>query len=519
MSRLHRCPAASFALLTLATLAGCSVFGADDPPEQPTSTTEAPPPVLDGVPAEQELTEAFGVFVAPTGSRDGDGSRARPLAGLQQAITQAASSKKRVYLCEGTYREALTLVDGVSIVGGLDCAQPRWRLGGDGARSRVQAPSSPAITARELTTTTRLEALQVEAPYATQPGASSIGLLAESSPGLTVARSSIEAGNGAHGADGAPAIQLRMDLGADGAVSLGAGPRCGTPPSQVCLALDPTRFNGGEGGRSVCLGAPGHDGAPGGRGGSGGLWKGFGYQWVPYNHDPATFGAVPGDHVSGSAPGADGAAGTHGRSATTTGRITASGFVPSDGTDGTDGEPGSGGSGGDGLIPQASATDKAVWMGEQGSGGGAGGCPGLAGTAGKGGGASIGALVLGAPPAFDRVALVSRDGGRGGKGTFGSVRSVGGRGGVRDRAPLVTQGYPGGAGGRSGISGSGAGGSTFALAFDGAAPAMQQVTTQIGAPGAGVAAMTAEEQDAVVFTKEIPASVAGDAAEIHAPKP
>ena len=100
----------------------CNGFGsssdADPAPAAPTPpgttpVTDLPPgaaPPLVGSPSVDELTEKFGVFVATTGSADGDGTRAKPFATIAAGIERVKDLKLRVYVCSGVYKEAITLV-------------------------------------------------------------------------------------------------------------------------------------------------------------------------------------------------------------------------------------------------------------------------------------------------------------------------------------------------------------------------------------------------------------------------
>ena len=85
--------------------------------------------------------------------------------------------------------------------------------------------------------------------------------------------SSIDAGNGAAGMDGASAPQLTRGAGTAGGDSPGyiacGVDGCGINPATGFRKLQP----GGAGGIGQCLGAPNHNGGSGGAGGTGGIWK------------------------------------------------------------------------------------------------------------------------------------------------------------------------------------------------------------------------------------------------------
>jgi hypothetical protein len=71
------------------------------------------------------VSEAYGVFVSPTGSDGFAGTRASPFRTIAEGMDSAKSSgKPHVYVCSGSYAEALVVSasrDGLSVFGGLDC--------------------------------------------------------------------------------------------------------------------------------------------------------------------------------------------------------------------------------------------------------------------------------------------------------------------------------------------------------------------------------------------------------------
>jgi hypothetical protein len=498
--------------LALVFLAGCGVFGGvdesapEDAPILAPNDSPAPAPALTGTPAPSDLDETLGVFVAPDGSPTAAGTRALPVSTIAKGVEIAKKSGKRVYVCEGTYREAIVIEDGISMVGGLDCSSPTWAIGN--GRSRVESPSSPAITAKGISKTTRFERFDVIAPDASEPSGSSIALFATDAASLTIATSRIEAGNGANGEDGAPAVQLVQTGNVDGTAGRGAIDYCFDKRGFNCAA-NPTPYPGGNGGTSICSGAAGFDGEGGGKGGTGGIYESMPpsgahltVYWEAFDFNP-TYLARSGEQRTGgvAANGSDGA------SAAGQGSFSKEGFVPKHGTRGTNGSPGKAGSGGNGAAPAVSAENQNVWYGNSGSGGGAGGCPGLAGGEGKGGGASIAAYLVDSAMTFDGVELLAKNGGNGGKGTFGSKPTAGGAGGPLVNNIAGTSAKPGTAGGDAGSSGSGAGGSSLGIVHTGGAPNLVGTTPKAGKAGSGVAAQSA-------YGKTIPASASGVANDV-----
>lgn len=534
MRKSSRSSAYAIGLLAFGATA-CGVFGSDDAAEAPPPQGEiqqrpdAPLPVAPpvGGPANpSELTNAFGVFVATSGNDSADGSREHPLARIQAGIDLAKRLGKRVYVCGGTYREALVVASSISVISGLDCAGGDWRVGG--SRARVESPTSPAIQARDLTAPTRIESLDVVAPPATDPGASSVALLASNATALVVASSKLTASDGAKGADGTDGAQLTDAATASGARSV---------PAQSCSQ----RFNidavscinlykppPTPGGTNVCAGAPGIVAQAGGIGGAAGAWEPYqpppifvagmpvqGPRAFRFFQQNASLDATPGSVLTGAA-GVDGSPGAN---AGAIGTLSREGYVAAEGTRGNDGTTGSGGSGGSGGkpegIPPAASANGEKWFGNAGASGGAGGCPGLAGTPGKGGGASIAALLDASEVTFDGTELVAGRGGDAGLGSFGSEPTAGGAPGANDAALGFTAAQLGGRGGAAGVSGNGSAGPSLGVAHVGPAPKVVGATKIV--PGAG-GALVAERSrtDALGTTTTVPATAAGVSKEVLA---
>lgn len=503
-----------------AASAACGVFGSDDPSAPaPADDTQMPSrgtPNMDvGGPADpSELTDQYGVFVSLNGQPHTDGNHVRPAASIQDGIDLAKRVGKRVYVCAGTFHEQITLADSISIIGGLDCTNNEWAVGKPGSRTRIEAPSSPAIIATNITSPTRLEGLDVVAPDATKPSGSSIALIADHAGALTIASSNLTAGNAVKGDDGTDGIQLKPSP----YDSQPATTAVACAPNTTCTHINFTYFKspGAKGGTNTCIGAPGHAAEPGGDGGSGGIWQPVNdvsaYHFHPYL---APENKADNGVQRSSAPGADGNPGTN---ANSVGAISRDGYMPVNGTAGTDGAPGSGGAGGAGRTPEpdydpSTAAVKGVWRGFGGAGGGPGGCPGLAGTPGKGGGASIAALLIESPITFDAAELLSHVGGGGGLGAFGSAPTDGGTQGTNVYFTL-TNGHPGGRGGAAGISGNGANGPSLGIAYVGTKPTVSADTKVT--PGAGGATIPARSRTTLGVTKTVPASPAGIAKDILA---
>lgn len=499
----------------------CSIFGSDDspapaaaPPVTPATeggTVDAPKaPPVGGLASQNELTDQFGVFVANSGNDAGDGSHARPFATIQVGIDRAKAVGKRVYVCAGTYKESLTIADSIAVIGGLDCTAFEWRSGK--ARTRIEAPTSPAIRAANITAATRIEGLDVLAPDATTASDSSFALIADHASALVIASSKLVAGNAMKGDDGSEGVQLSNSPTVNGAPALAAG-AC---DFDTCKATSQGFASSGlvPAGTNLCTGAPGHEAQPGGAGGSGGVyhivnevsaWYFRPYPSSPYNS--ASTGVT-------NRTGAVGNNGSNGSNAPQLGAFSADGYVAANGTAGSDGTNGLGGAGGSGTSPEVdlnpnNANAQTAYRGPRGASGGAGGCAGLAGSPGKGGGASIAILALESAIKIEGSELVSSHGGDAGLGALGSIPTAGGTAdntAVASHATLF--GKAGGHGGAAGMSGNGATGPSFGIAYVGAKPDVRPDTTIT--PGSGGAAIDARTHtDAFGFTKSIPATPAG----------
>lgn len=497
-------------------LCGCGIFGSDasEPapvaatPDRPVVTEDgglpegAPPPAV-GTPAINELTNEFGVFVSATAAASGDGTIDHPFATISAGIERVKDLKLRVYVCAGTYKESLTLVNAVSVIGALSCDGGVWKTGG--ARVVLQAPTSPAIRAKDIALATRLEGFDVTAPAGTAMSPNSIALIAENATTLTVANTRLTSAKAFDGSDGIDGTPLSLGATANGHNGVASGGPYSLAPPAFTIPYQ----TGAAGGLGACGGAPGHDGANGGSGGNGATQKCQGNingacVWVVVSGYNRTDAVVQ--------PSGPGAAGNDGASASMLGAFSAAdGYAPAGGTAGSDGVPGKAGTGGNGgpewsTAGNAAADNGRYRIGASGPGGGAGGCPGLAGTPGAGGGASIAALAFASPGlTLTAVDLTAGDGGRGGKGTFGSLPQPGATPGT---APTGTTAATGGSsGGRAGFAGNGTGGPSAALAFTGGAVVVAPDThTTAGTAGAGVPARVNATTNVT-----IPASASGPA--------
>lgn len=90
--------------------------------------------------ASEPVAETCGVFVSSSLGNDdtGDGTKDAPYA----TITKAESDDKNIYACAETFDEAVELMSGQSLFGGLDCADG-WNYTGE--KTEINGPAN-AIT-------------------------------------------------------------------------------------------------------------------------------------------------------------------------------------------------------------------------------------------------------------------------------------------------------------------------------------------------------------------------------------
>ncbi|MEZ4263022.1 MAG: hypothetical protein R3B36_28300 [Polyangiaceae bacterium] len=506
----------SAVLALLVVSCGSSFSSSDETPAPPgdpnnpvdpgsTAPPPPPPPVV-GAPPVDELTEQFGLFVVEGAKPDGLGTRQDPSGSIANAVNRAKANNRRVYVCAGTYKEAFTIVEGVSVFGGYTC-NGGWALGGP--RPKLEAPTSPALQARNIKALTRFDGFEVTAPDGNDTERSSIGLIAENADGLSLSNISLTAGKGANGKAGTTPADASFQGNPNGGeqhLEAAVEPTLGTFTYTMVYLPNPFPRGGGAGGSGTCSAGP----APGAGGGGGG-----GAAYVGANN-PAlgNFKFWELKAAAGAPGGGTGAPGTDGQDgAVGVASFNAQGYAPGDGTAGLNGGAGAGGAGGAGVsTPSASpAQNQNVhWFATSGGGGGAGGCAGLAGTPGTGGGASVAALVINSPElAFKDATLTARAGGAGGAGSLGSLPTAGGAAGT-SAVPAT----PGGRGGVAGYSGSGAGGPSIALAHVGAAPKTTTVSYAHGLGGSGVPEQTRRVLNAVDQT--MPATLDGKGSDVEA---
>lgn len=430
--------------------------------------------------------------------------------GLNVAGIRAAA---RLRVSTGLYRENVTLVNGVSILGGHSALN--WQRNPEIFVSTIRGQDSGTgadrvtVTASSIISPTEFSGFTVVGINA-RAGGNSIGILiVDSNQNLLVADNDVSAGSGGNGAAGAAGTPGQ--IGATGASGV-------TNVQQACNA---GRLDGGGGGSRTCGGTNasggrgGHStrpqasltgvnisGEPNGAGQSGsgtgagaGGYGGRSEMGVSDSQGTTCYdGGDPGD----AGVGAVGGPGTDGRGGS--GATDAAGTVdgsllwrPAAGVGGGSASPGAGGGGGGvgpgvehntisviGSTPFATETGTCTFA-PSGGGGGSGGCEGGPGGAGQGGAGSFSIYVAfsgagpsgsTAMPVLSNNTLLRGAGGRGGDGGIGGGGGEGGPGGSGGSRTsgstfsfCVIAGGPGGAGGRGGHGGGGGGGAG-GISFD-----------------------------------------------------
>jgi hypothetical protein len=141
------------------------------------------------------ITEAFGVFVAPTGSdSSGDGTRAHPYATTGHAI--GAAGTKRVYACGGNYVESLVIGSSAAVYGGLNCST--WAY--DGSKATI-APSGPGYALHVTGNNVTFEDFGFASQPAVGAGGSSIAVFVSSAANVVFRRCQATAGTAVQGTD------------------------------------------------------------------------------------------------------------------------------------------------------------------------------------------------------------------------------------------------------------------------------------------------------------------------------
>ena len=291
------------------------------------------------------VDDAYGVFVdATNGSDSGDGTKAQPFKTITKAIT--VGSKSRVYICSGTYTDALTISaqNNVSLYGGFSCAG--W--GYTGTKASIAPTSNTGITVSSAANV-QMEDLQVNVNAGTQPGSSAIAIFVNGGT-VTLTRVAAVAGNGVVGSAGADGSTVPNYVGTTAKQGMNANAAVAGGEDD-CTCTDNSTSTGGKGATAT---SPFPD-------------QGFA---SPATGSPNAGTSGPTACTAGGT-GGNGASGTLGAGSTSAGSLSATGWVAAAaGSSGGNGTPGQGGGGGG-----AEATPNFA-----GGGGACGGCGGKGGA-------------------------------------------------------------------------------------------------------------------------------------------
>jgi hypothetical protein len=411
-----------------------------------------PEDTIDGV-----VIDTCGIWVsAALGDDKNPGTQVRPVRTIAKGIELADPDNLgpgRLYACGGDaeYVEWVVLPSGISIYGGFDCLND-WRYVGAEKPAVIHAPATyPVLTLIEGGHVSAIRDVKVQADDATEPGGSSIAVMALPGSKADFRRVEVCAGNGADGPDGE-----------DGSYD-GAPPQPGLPGNNggdACTA-DP-----GVGGAAVITLCDGIDSVSGQGGDGNAIGASAGLDGLPADANLPDHGiggqgedAAQGTVCTGGAHGAHGEDGQHGQGADARGKLTKAGYFGARGANGEPGQPGQGGGGGGASL--GANCGGAPFGGAGGGSGGSGGCGGKAGKGGQAGGSSIGIASLSDEISADGIVITTGAGGNGGNGGAlqqGAQGGLPGYGGIGTGAGGAKNGCGGGIGGHGGSGGHGGGG-------------------------------------------------------------
>jgi hypothetical protein len=473
--------------------------------------------------------DGTGIYVAgddPTAVDDancglgptGTGGTNHPCLTITHGLARAqALGKKTVYVADATYTESVTLVSGISLLGGYhETSWIRHLASTDTTIDGVMSLGSHDITvnATNITAATTFEGFVVRGSENAKAGGNSYAIyVTGSNASLAIQNNQIFAGRGGPGAAGAS--------GANGGAGAAGGPYLAATYDafQVTGGVCPSSANRGAygGGQTTCAGvavnggngggincspvqntqnstsiAPATGGSvgTGGSGGAAGTAGGRGYDAtlvgnqcsVPFTGTPPNQTLLNPYGLNGNPGGVGGAAGG------VTGCLAPIGFIqnghwtagagPSGNIGSSGGGGGGGGAGGGAICQGCTVGNKDDMLGGHGGGGGAGGCGGNGGMGGGGGGGAFAIYIFGG--AAPTIAGNSIELGAGGAGGTGGIGGAGGLGGSGSQGGLNTSFFCAGNAGRGGDGGNGGPGSGGGGGCGGAAFGIY--TNSVGTP-------------------------------------
>jgi hypothetical protein len=428
-----------------------------------------------------------------------------PCRTIGQGLARAAATGRRqVLVADGTYDEAVTLRNGIDLLGGH--RPDTWVRNVETTATVIQGSSAAGVHERTviasgISSATVFEGFVVVGPFNSRPGGNSYAVYVSSSSSALVLRNNfIYGGRGGTGATGA--------LGANGATGVDGIGRDSpgvsaadydartTSGSGTCNTSNNRQYanggarscgtddvSGGRGGGNSCpvatdqtqrSAANGVTGQPGVMPGGGAAGAAGAGGWDGTLATSGTRCVVP----TSPAFGANGAAGDAGADAdavvgcsSPAGAVVGGHWQANAGAVGLAGRNGGGGGGGGagGGAYCLSCSGSRDRLGAHGGGGGSGGCGGSGGGAGQSGGGVFGIFIVGgSAPVVTNNVIVRGDAGGGGAGGQGGAGGTGGTGGAGGRTDLFCtgaggRGGDGGSGGHGSGGGGGCGGSSFGI--------------------------------------------------------
>lgn len=430
--------------------------------------------------ATDPVADSCGVFVSTSlgsDSAQAEGTKAKPFATLAKALEKLnATGGDTLYLCAESFSSVPVIPAGISVYGGLECAQG-WVLGA-GSRATLNGAADEAALRIVGGGSSLLRDLAVVAADAQLAAGNSIALIVEDAS-VSLERVELKAAAPGEGVTGA----TEPGMAKNGVAGASGKPGC-TSPESVSAAEPPT---------NNC-----EDGTKSG-GGSGGLGTTMdAYPGLSGWSEPETINpnggagqlSTAGSTCEAGKVGLPGAPGLPGDGASGMGSLGGpTGYVGVSGGAGkSNGSPGQGGGGGGGASGKLACTN-ATFAGPSGGSGGTGGCGGKPGGGGGPGGSSIALVSLNAKLNLKHSTLSTKNGakgGSGGAGQSGGKGLVGGLPGIGDIG-FACAGGAGGNGGFGGPGGGGLGGHSIAIAYLGTAPAVDDATValNVGVAGSG----------------------------------
>jgi hypothetical protein len=434
------------------------------------STVDAPPGCdLAKDPQDEPacVDDSVGVFVAPNGADENDGTRAHPIKHIQAALAKTSLQKPRVYVCGGTYAEHVKITTGASVFGGFDCNG--WSYAVTNVVRIAPADAGFALEVANATSTLTIEDVSITSADGASAVPSSVGVFAHGSSGVILRRVKVVTGDGFTGTSSTLGTNYSVDLAQSDTSITGlnaSGTTGGGQQDCANLCTNGVHSTGGQGGTGGLAPTDGQPGKP------------------PVVGTPGGLAGMMNVSCGGGGGGGDGIAGPAGTDApppTSLGTLDNTGWTPAGSGVATAGTPGQGGGGGGGHAVAGFGA---------GSGGGCGGCGGAAPSLATGGGGSIAVLVKDTPLIVAECTLAVGRGGAGGAGTTGQLGQLPGFSGTSSSGGC--QGGQGGQGGTGGATAGGAGGVAIGVLYAGTpvpmvdAPTKSAITNVgAGAQGAG----------------------------------